>query len=378
MLRRLHVSRIVIPIVLGVPIALSVPALNAFAGTTSCSSVAACIFGKNSSSGPGVQGTSSSGFGLSGNSKSNHGVNGTSASSFGVVGITTENASNGQVARAGVYGEDGSTNKGIYNAGVAGRSAYGIGTLGETTTGVAVEGLAVGSGKYVSKPKYNSIGVYGDADAGPGVYGFAHGTTSDSYGTGAEIDQNNRPAFFGQSDGDGGGGIVLRTPADGFILIGTTFENGDVASIDGFGNEVLAGSLTQNGSPLVRTHRFAGGDVTTFGERSSTPTIEDMGEATLVSGQTYVAIDHAFGGAIDPHAKYLVFLTPEGDSHGLYVTAQSTRGFAVHENGGAHSSLAFNFRIVAKPFDTAASRLPAMAARSHVARAAVTRPAFAK
>lgn len=301
-------------------------------------------------------------------------MNGTSASSFGVVGITTENASSANVARAGVYGEDGSTNKGIYNSGVAGISAYGIGTLGETTTGVAVEGLAVGSGAFVSKPKYSSIGVYGDADAGPGVYGYAHGTTSDSYGTGAEEDQKARPAFFGESDGDAGNGIYLRTHSDGTILIGTTFENGDVVSIDGNGNEILAGTLTQNGSPLMRTHRSAGADVTMFGERSSTPTLEDLGEATLVNGQAYVSLDRAFAGTIDAHAKYLVFLTPEGDSRGLYVSAQSNRGFAVRENGGAHSTLAFDFRIVAKPYDTAAQRLPGIGAQRDLVRPIVSLP----
>ena len=80
-----------------------------------------------------------------------------------------------------------------------------------------------------------------------------------------------------------------------------------------------------------------------------------MGEATLVRGEAYVALDSTFAAAIDPRSKYLVFLTPEGDSHGLFIAAQSGRGFAVHENGGARSTLAFNYRIVAKPYDTSAA-----------------------
>jgi hypothetical protein len=238
--------------------------------------------------------------------------------------------------------------------------------------------LAVGSGAFVSKPKYSSIGVYGDADAGPGMYGYAHGTTSDSYGTGAREDQRDRPAFFGESDGDGGGGMYLRAHSDGYIMIGNTFENGDVVSIDGSGNEVLAGKFTMNGSPLVRTQGTLGHYVTTFGARSSMPTLEDMGEARLANGQSYVAMDRAFAGTIDPNVKYMVFLTPEGDSHGLFVSAQTNRGFTVKENGGARSTLAFNYRILAKPYDTAAMRLPGIQARPGVARATVSSPAKVK
>jgi hypothetical protein len=56
--------------------------------------------------------------------------------------------------------------------------------------------------------------------------------------------------------------------------------------------------------------------------------------------------------------SYLVFVTPEGDNRGLYVTQKSANGFAVHESQGGHSSLAFSYRIVAKPFGNQIPRLP--------------------
>jgi hypothetical protein len=360
-------------------LALAFAPVNAFAATFSCSTVAACALGTNSASGPGLSGISSSGFGVAGTSTTGHGVEGTSAKSFGVVGTTAVNATIVNNARAGVYGEDRSTNGGIYNSGVAGLSSFGIGSLGETDTGVGVEGLAVENGGFVSKPKYFSIGVYGDADQGPGVFGYAHGTTSDSYGVGAIVDEPTRFALYAESDGDEGGGSYALVHSDGYVLEGTSFEHGAVVSIDGNGNEILKGSLTIDGSPLSRTAVSGGGDVTTFGERSSTPTLEDMGEANLVRGAAYVTIDPAFAATMDRSAKYLVFLTPEGDSHGLYVTAQSNRGFAVRENGGARSSLAFNFRIVAKPYATSAARLPALAAPPKIpAMTAPTRPREAR
>jgi hypothetical protein len=45
---------------------------------------------------------------------------------------------------------------------------------------------------------------------------------------------------------------------------------------------------------------------------------------------------------------YHVFLTPKGDCKGLYVANETAGGFEVHELGGGSSSIAFDYRIVAK------------------------------
>jgi hypothetical protein len=41
-------------------------------------------------------------------------------------------------------------------------------------------------------------------------------------------------------------------------------------------------------------------------------------------------------------------LTPKGDCKGLYVSNESADSFEVHELGGGTSSVAFDYRIVAK------------------------------
>jgi len=46
--------------------------------------------------------------------------------------------------------------------------------------------------------------------------------------------------------------------------------------------------------------------------------------------------------------EYHVFLTPKGDCKGLYVTNETSSGFEVHELGGGASSIAFDYRIVAR------------------------------
>ncbi len=56
-------------------------------------------------------------------------------------------------------------------------------------------------------------------------------------------------------------------------------------------------------------------------------------------------------------ADYHVFLTPKGDSRGLYVSSQSATGFTVHEQQGGTNSLAFSYRVVARRKDVEAVRL---------------------
>ena len=62
-----------------------------------------------------------------------------------------------------------------------------------------------------------------------------------------------------------------------------------------------------------------------------------------------------------------MFLTPLGDTRGLYVSAKSPRSFTVRETQGGRATLAFDYRIVARPADAKAGRLPAAAdAQSNV------------
>jgi hypothetical protein len=77
----------------------------------------------------------------------------------------------------------------------------------------------------------------------------------------------------------------------------------------------------------------------------------------LVAGRGYVRLDSALADVIDHRNAYHVFLTPEGDSNGLYVTQKSPAGFVVREAHGGRSTMAFEYRILAKPFDEDGRRL---------------------
>jgi hypothetical protein len=293
-------------------------------------------------------------------------VNGTSASSFGVVGITTENATSTSTGRAGVYGEDLSTNKNVHNSGVAGISKYGVGVSGQGQFGGSFSGSGNGNGVSGTAPG-DGAGVEGTATGSGGTGVFGTGAI------GVYAFSNNGTALFAVSNGtdgtieaNGAGGTVLTMTSmgGGDILQGSYLgdhnQGGTAVRIDNRGNEYLNGSLTQNGSTYARTHTTTGEDLTSYGARTSSPTLEDFGKGSLRQGSAHIALEPAYSSIIDPRS-YMVFITPEGDSKGLYTTAITRSGFDVRENGEGRSTLEFSYRIVGRPLDTRAQRLPLMA-----------------
>ncbi len=75
---------------------------------------------------------------------------------------------------------------------------------------------------------------------------------------------------------------------------------------------------------------------------------EDFGSGQLSNGVSAIELDPTFVQTISPEAGYHVFLTPNGDCHGLYVANKTVTGFEVRELGGGKSNVAFDYRIVAK------------------------------
>jgi hypothetical protein len=78
----------------------------------------------------------------------------------------------------------------------------------------------------------------------------------------------------------------------------------------------------------------------------------------MVGGVANVAIDRAFVSTIDRNSPYHVFLTPMGDTRGLYVSVKTPSGFEVREAQGGRSTVSFDYRIVARPLDANGDRLP--------------------
>jgi hypothetical protein len=245
--------------------------------------------------GAGVYGTSTSGYGIYGNSSSNIAVYGQSTSSTGVWGQSS-----------------GSRGVGVFGAGSIGvEGAY---------DGGSVSGQELGP----------QSGVWGDSSSnGTGVVG----TTDDSFGGYFANDSSKYPALYAYNNSSGGTGLFR------------TLSASDPAGTCGFG----AGNLSCTGQvkALVST---GGGTrkVETYSVQSPENWMEDFGSGVLERGVAMVRIDPTFAETVSDSTDYHVFLTPKGDSRGLYVINETAASFEVRESGGGISFLAFDYRIVAK------------------------------
>ncbi len=163
--------------------------------------------------------------------------------------------------------------------------------------------------------------------------------------------QNSRALFVyaTNSGADGaditGGyiGIIGRAPTSLYPLVLTDSNGNDEFFVDGSGDVYYNGTL----NAFLRTRD--GRKVASYGATGTKPTIEDTGTAHLVNGQAAVALDHTFALSIDPRVTYQVFLTPGGDTRGLFVATKTPSGFMVRETQNGHSTLSFDYRIIATP-----------------------------
>jgi hypothetical protein len=96
--------------------------------------------------------------------------------------------------------------------------------------------------------------------------------------------------------------------------------------------------------------------VKSYAPVSSEPTVEDTGTAQLVRGAAAVRLDPTFAALIDKGTPYRVFLTPDGDTRGLYISARTRAGFVVRETQGGRSTLTFDYRIIAASLGQANQR----------------------
>ena len=74
---------------------------------------------------------------------------------------------------------------------------------------------------------------------------------------------------------------------------------------------------------------------------------EDIGNGRLLNGAATITLDDTFAQTVNTSAGYHVFLTPGEDCEGLYVTNKTAKGFEVRELKSGHSSVSFDYRIVA-------------------------------
>ncbi len=298
----------------------------------------------------GVQGISNEGPGVQGAGTNGPGVLGTSTNNFAgefvssLPGATTYASNTASQAGTSFYGTVSGTNSSALYGVSTGQQGFGVQAVGGE--GIGVFGYSVNESNTGS-----TLLSYGNIS---GVWADTSGLNNDSVHTLAALvattDDNNAAFLNNNSNdyitlslvnyGDGGTG-----DARGVSTISSVMQATGSQGTCGIGSH---GDLSCTGQ--VKTLSTTGNArmVETYAMQSPENWMEDFGSGKLSNGSTTVAIDPAFAETANTAADYHVFLTPRGDSKGLYVANVTATGFEVRESGGGTTSMGFDYRIVAK------------------------------
>ena len=186
----------------------------------------------------------------------------------------------------------------------------------------------------------NNSGVFGNSQTYYGVYGQAAGTFAGVGGFSIATATGASGVYGSSTNGYGVYGFTGSSSGYGLVSQGNAFVEG----------QLYTSGACKNGCTKTRQQAA-------FAARTSQPTIDDVGEAVLRMGVARVPLAADFANVIDSSKPYVVLLTPEGEAQ-LYVANRTSTGFEVRQMGGGHSSVAFPYRIVAKPYGAADERLP--------------------
>jgi hypothetical protein len=289
------------------------------------------------------------------NTGTGFGVLAVSAATNGVDSATKNPSSTTHHGRSGVYGHDDSTDLGTLNVGVAGSSNLGTGMQASSTNGIGLQA----TGGQIGISASSGFGDAIDASStGTGNAAAVLAMATNSAAVYAISTANIGVAAVAGAGNTSPGLAVAGGTADqsGKLIAGTDRNGTPIFTVDNAGNEHITGQVFTQGSCSLgcsRTRR-----VTSYAARESVPSIEDIGEGQLAAGKARIMLDPAFANVIDKDAPYAVFVSPDGSSHGLFVTQKGATGFTVLENFGGRATIPFSYRIVAKPYGVTLARLP--------------------
>jgi len=224
----------------------------------------------------------------------------------------------------GVFGQGGNAKRPgpkSPGTGVVGRGGIGTSDV-QNPAGVGVMGLA--GDATLPTLDFLDVGVYGRSRGGIGVAGIL------------ELEDNSFAAVVGVTTH----GAEPPFPKAGY------FD----------GTVEITGDLIVHGAKSAAVPHHDGSHRLLYCVESPESWFEDFGEGTLISGQAEVQLDPNFAAVIKTD-KYHVFVTPYGDSNGLYVTQRGSKGFLVKEQNNGQSNLDFSYKIVANRKDISAERL---------------------
>jgi hypothetical protein len=215
-------------------------------------------------------------------------------------------------------------------------------------------GLANGTGIAVRAESSGGAGVFAKSVSAPGVDGVStsslgvRGTSTDFVGV-VGISTNNH-GLYGSSNSPTHYGIVAENVGGGPGLLVT-------------GNAQIFGALQVFGVKNAVIKMADGSNAAVYCQESPEPYFEDFGRAQLAGGVANVPLEREFATLV-AGGDYMVFLTPQGDTKGLYVSRQDARGYEVREVQGGTGNVPFTYRIVTKRKDVEAKRFARVSTES--------------
>jgi hypothetical protein len=319
------------------------------------------VVGRSGGPGDGVRGRADSGIGVRGEAVTGFGVFGDSEKQSGVVGRSRSTSAPGvfgicedltgvagrSTSAPGVFGES------TKQAGVMGRSASSVGVFGFGDAPFKVPGPPSGvlgvNDKSVGVIGSSAavIGVLGNTDKGLGVVGTANS------GAGVPTDQITDQGIGVIGLANSGFGVA------GMSTSGTGVFGSSKTGLAGHfkGPVTIEGNVTIiGGTKSAAVPHPDGSHRQLYCMESPESWFEDFGEAQLVNGKGEVRLDPDFAALVEVNG-YHVFLTPYGESKGMFVAERHTTGFRVCEQQGGTSTVSFAYRVVAKRKDVVTNRL---------------------
>ncbi len=204
-----------------------------------------------------------------------------------------------------------------------------------TTTTVRLARLASLGSRWAPEPYMACMAL---TTGGAGVWG--DGGASNNYGVIGTADDHTAGIFYNNT----GGFYTLyasNASASGYPFAAYNAA-GNGCSID------PAGDIGCTGSKNALVPIDAGKRTVALSAIESPQNwFEDFGSEQLSNGAAVVRLEPDFGQTVNTGVEYHVFLTPNGDCKGLYVSQKSSTSFEVRELGGGQSNVRFDYRIVA-------------------------------
>lgn len=251
-------------------------------------------------------------------------------------------------------------------------AATNLPALEVSTSGRAIFGWSTNTGPGVWGATVRGYGVVGETLRGYGVFGsataralggiFGQGPTG-VWGRGVASDDPVVPSHIGvRGTTDSGAGTGVQGIAEsgtglagasktGTAVRGTVQDASQGIAGHFVGPVLIEGNLTTTGAVSVAVMPSDGATrrLQVMVSRQE-GWVEDFGTAQLVNGRATVPLHPDFG-ALVRSDDYHVFLTPRGNSRGLYVSDLGPPGFEVREQLFGRTDIAFSYRVVARRKD---------------------------